>query len=73
MHSTAEGKLTPVSNLTEFFRDALGEALTHQHVSLDEQQARSATRPSCATSIFNLPGEFRQQRGLAWPLVAVTR
>jgi hypothetical protein len=39
MHSTAEGKLTPVSNLTEFFRDALGEALTHQHVSLDEHTA----------------------------------
>jgi len=39
MHSTAEGKLTPVSNLTEFFRDALGDALSHQHVSLDEHTA----------------------------------
>jgi hypothetical protein len=39
MHSTAEGKLTPVSNLTEFFRDALGEALAHQHVALDEHTA----------------------------------
>jgi hypothetical protein len=38
MHST-EGRLTPVSNLTEFFRDALGEALSHQHVSLDEHTA----------------------------------
>ena len=39
MHSTTEGKLTPVSNLTEFFRDALGDALSHQHVSLDEHTA----------------------------------
>ena len=39
MHSTAEGKLTPVSNLTEFFRDALGDVLSHQHVSLDEHTA----------------------------------
>src|SRR6187402_1756352 len=39
MHSTAEGRLTPVSNLTEFFRDALGDALTHQHVSLDAHTA----------------------------------
>ncbi len=39
MHSTAEGKLTPVSNLTEFFRDALGDALSHQHVALDEHTA----------------------------------
>ena len=39
MHSTAEGKLTPVNNLTEFFRDALDDALAHQHVSLDAQSA----------------------------------
>jgi hypothetical protein len=30
------GKVTPVNNLTEFFRDALGRALASQHVSLDE-------------------------------------
>jgi hypothetical protein len=33
---SATGKVTPVSNLTEFFRDALGKALTSQHVTLDE-------------------------------------
>ncbi|HUG72299.1 MAG TPA: hypothetical protein VMK82_02635, partial [Steroidobacteraceae bacterium] len=30
------GKVTPVNNLTEFFRDALGRALASQHVSLDQ-------------------------------------
>jgi hypothetical protein len=33
------GPVTPVSNLTEFFRDALDQALTHQHVSLDAHTA----------------------------------
>jgi hypothetical protein len=32
-------KLATVNNLTEFFRDALGKALAHQHVSLDEHTA----------------------------------
>src|SRR5262245_41128635 len=36
---SADGKVTPVSNLTEYFRDALGKALMHQHVSLDEHTA----------------------------------
>lgn len=30
------GQVTPVNNLTEFFRDALGKALASQQVSLDE-------------------------------------
>src|SRR5580658_9873507 len=30
------GKVTPVNNLVEFFRDAFARALAHQHVSLDE-------------------------------------
>jgi len=30
------GQVTPVNNLTEFFRDALGNALASQQVSLDE-------------------------------------
>ncbi|HTP40096.1 MAG TPA: hypothetical protein VMI92_11045 [Steroidobacteraceae bacterium] len=33
------GKVSPVSNLTEFFRDSLDQALTHQHVSLDDHTA----------------------------------
>lgn len=39
MQPDEEGRLTPVSNLTEFFRDALGEALSHQRVALDEHTA----------------------------------
>lgn len=34
-----DGRVTPVSNLTEFFRDALGKALASQRVSLDEHTA----------------------------------
>lgn len=33
------GPVTPVNNLTEFFRDALDQALAHQHVSLDAHTA----------------------------------
>jgi hypothetical protein len=41
---TADGdavgvSVTPVSNLTEFFRDALAQALSHQHVTLDAHTA----------------------------------
>jgi hypothetical protein len=32
----ADGEVTPVNNLTEFFRDGFAKALAHQHVSLDE-------------------------------------
>jgi len=32
----AGGKVTPVNNLVEFFRDGFAKALAHQHVSLDE-------------------------------------
>jgi hypothetical protein len=39
MQSETDSKVTPVSNLTEYFRDALGAALSHQHVSLDEHTA----------------------------------
>ncbi len=31
--------VSPVGNLTEFFRDALDKALAHQHVALDEHTA----------------------------------
>ena len=34
-----DAQLIEVPNLTEFFRDALGEALAHQHVSLDDHTA----------------------------------
>src|SRR5690606_25080121 len=33
------GQVTPVHNLTEFFREALASALASQHVSLDEHTA----------------------------------
>jgi len=33
---SADHRVTPVNNLTEFFRDALGKALASQHVTLDE-------------------------------------
>lgn len=36
---TAGGAVTPVNNLAEFFRDALGKALLSQHVELDEHTA----------------------------------
>ena len=36
---TDDGVVSPVNNLTEFFRDALDEALVHQHVSLDAHTA----------------------------------
>jgi hypothetical protein len=39
MQSSTEATVKPVNNLTEYFRDALGEALSHQHVSLDEHTA----------------------------------
>jgi hypothetical protein len=39
MQETVGGMVSPVNNLTEFFRDALDEALTHQHVSLDTHTA----------------------------------
>ena len=39
MDDIAAGKVLPVANLTEFFRDALDDALSHQHVSLDSQSA----------------------------------
>jgi hypothetical protein len=39
MRMTDEGVVSPVNNLTEFFRDALDEALVHQHVSLDAHTA----------------------------------
>jgi hypothetical protein len=39
MPTTDNGVVSPVSNLTEFFRDALDEALAHQHVSLDTHTA----------------------------------
>jgi hypothetical protein len=32
----ANGEVTPVNNLTEFFRDGFAKALAHQHVVLDE-------------------------------------
>ncbi|MDQ2638959.1 MAG: hypothetical protein M3Y79_00015 [Pseudomonadota bacterium] len=36
---SADHRVTPVNNLTEFFRDALGKALASQHVTLDEHTA----------------------------------
>src|SRR5512139_473687 len=39
MDDIAAGKVLPVANLTEFFRDALDDALSHQHLSLDSQSA----------------------------------
>ena len=39
MQTTDDGVVSPVNNLTEFFRGALDEALTHQHVSLDPHTA----------------------------------
>ncbi len=39
MQRADSSMVSPVSNLTEFFRDALDEALTHQNVSLDEHTA----------------------------------
>ena len=39
MKKGPDAQLIEVPNLTEFFRDALGEALAHQHVSLDDHTA----------------------------------
>jgi hypothetical protein len=39
MNKGPDAQLIEVPNLTEFFRDALGEALAHQHVSLDDHTA----------------------------------
>ena len=39
MQKTDESVVSPVNNLTEFFRDALDDALVHQHVSLDAHTA----------------------------------
>lgn len=36
---TEDSVVSPVSNLTEFFRDELDQALAHQHVSLDAHTA----------------------------------
>jgi len=35
----SNGLVSPVGNLTEYFRDALDKALAHQHVALDEHTA----------------------------------
>ena len=37
-------QLIPVNNLTEFFRDALDDALAHQHVTLDAHTAHYVVR-----------------------------
>jgi hypothetical protein len=39
MSSDSGLQLIPVNNLTEFFRDALDDALAHQHVTLDAHTA----------------------------------
>jgi hypothetical protein len=39
MEDESVPQLIPVNNLTEFFRDALDDALAHQHVSLDAHTA----------------------------------
>lgn len=39
MSGDSAPQLIPVSNLTEFFRDALDDALAHQHVALDAHTA----------------------------------
>jgi hypothetical protein len=39
MNAEPDPQVIPVNNLTEYFRDALGKALTHQHVSLDDHTA----------------------------------
>lgn len=39
MQSKLEGTLTPVNNLTEYFRESLDAALAHQKVSLDPHTA----------------------------------
>jgi hypothetical protein len=37
MQRAQSGRVVPVSNLTEYFRDALHGALVHQHVAVDDQ------------------------------------
>lgn len=39
MSAESNPQVIPVSNLTEYFRDALGKALAHQQVSLDDHTA----------------------------------
>lgn len=39
MSADSNPQVVPVNNLTEYFREALGEALSHQHVSLDDHTA----------------------------------
>lgn len=39
MNGDSVPQLIPVNNLTEFFRDALDDALAHQHVTLDAHTA----------------------------------
>ena len=40
MEQTSEsGGVMPVANLAEYFRDALGSALSHQHVAVEDQTA----------------------------------
>lgn len=39
MNVDSRPQLIPVNNLTEFFRDALDDALAHQHVTLDAHTA----------------------------------
>ncbi|HXC60672.1 MAG TPA: hypothetical protein VN645_15250 [Steroidobacteraceae bacterium] len=39
MSAESDPQVIPVNNLTEYFRDALGQALSHQHVSLDDHTA----------------------------------
>ncbi len=39
MSADSNPQVIPVNNLTEYFRDALGKALSHQQVSLDDHTA----------------------------------
>lgn len=39
MQTSENSVVSPVNNLTEFFRDALDDALSHQHVTLDAHTA----------------------------------
>jgi len=39
MSADPDSQVIPVNNLTEYFRDALGKALSHQQVSLDDHTA----------------------------------
>ena len=35
--TSGSGGVMPVTNLAEYFRDALGSALSHQHVAVEDQ------------------------------------